>query len=585
MDAVGVAVIGHRMRVGQAQIPGFAGPHPHRRAIEQESDAGIGGDRNVQPRVAPIGGEIVVVVLLDPRSGRQPHQPYRLQRALERRHDLSDIGCRLEDRGIDEVGRVWRGIGLHDRMRRARLMAQRQDIPLPLVILANEMIGPGHRLDRREVGLQPCRVERQRQPRAIGQRQGRLLRPFGQDKAPRGRVSLGGRYRSYSPSHPVAKRLMSNPDTLARLHAMILVDEALADRLALIEDRGAFAAAAAEAGCAAGISIAADAILAAERRDPLGLDRFAEMPITMTDWPGRNWLPGAIVPTHGQLAIDWIHFGNIVLSDSFFDMSLRRARPLPINALLRMRTPLAVLAKTPPPDATSGPDGLVFHMSRCGSTLVSQMLAAMPGGVVASEAPPLDAAIQLVHSHPEAPLEQRIALLRGMAAALGRDRFGNRRHYVIKTDSWHSLELPLFRAAFPDTPWLFLFREPKEVIVSQLRARGSQMIPGSQPESVFAIPDPLSLSGEEYIARVLARVTRAAIDHADLGGGLFVDYADLPDAMERRILPHFGIAADADSLSAARAGKRRNADDSVRAASAAHLDETHRELTALAARR
>jgi hypothetical protein len=242
-------------------------------------------------------------------------------------------------------------------------------------------------------------------------------------------------------------------------------------------------------------------------------------------------------------------------------------------------------------------------MSRCGSTLVSQMLAAMPGGVVASEAPPLDAAIQLVHSHPEAPLEQRVALLRGMAAALGRDRFGNRRHYVIKTDSWHSLELPLFRAAFPDTPWLFLFREPTEVIVSQLRARGSQMIPGSQPDAVFAIPDPLSLPAEQYIARVLARVVRAAIDHADLGDGLFVDYADLPDAVEQRILPHFGIAPDADSLGAARAaaqwdakspsfafepdaeGKRRDAGDAVRAASAAHLDEAHRALTALAARR
>ena len=384
---------------------------------------------------------------------------------------------------------------------------------------------------------------------------------------------------------------------------MILADEALADRLAPIEDRDAFAAAAAEAGRAAGITIAADAILTAQRRDPLGLERFAEAPVTMTNWPGRNWLPAAIVPTPGQLAIDWIHFGDIVLNDSFFDMSLRRARWLPINSLLRMRTPLAVLAKPPPPDAASGPDGMVFHMSRCGSTLVAQMLAAMPGGIVASEAAPLDAAVQLVHSHPEVPLEQRVALLRGMAAALGRDRFGNRRHYVIKTDSWHSLELPLFRAAFPDAPWLFLFREPTEVIVSQLRARGSQMIPGSQPDSVFAIPDPLSLAEEQYIARVLARVTRAAIDHADIGGGLFVDYAELPDAVERRILPHFGIAAEADALGAARGatrwdakspsfafepdaeGKRRDAGHAVRTASAAHLDDAHRALTALAARR
>jgi hypothetical protein len=396
---------------------------------------------------------------------------------------------------------------------------------------------------------------------------------------------------------------MSDPDALARLHAMILADEALADRLALIPDRDAFAAAAAEAGRGAGITIAADAILAAGRRDPLGLERFDELPVTMMGWPGRGWLPVAIVRAPGQLAVDWIHFGETILSDSFFEMSLSRARRLPINSLLRMCTPLAVLAATPPPDASSGPDGLIFHMSRCGSTLVSQMLAAMPGGVMVSEAPPLDAIVQLVHSYPDAPLEQRIALLRGMAAALGRDRFGNRQHYVIKTDSWHSLALPLFRAAFPDTPWLFLFRDPTEVMVSQVRMRGLQTVPGTQLDSVFAIPDPLNLSSEEYIARVLNRVTQAAVDHADIGGGLFVDYADLPDAVERRILPHFGIAPDADALAAARMAsqwdakspsfafepdaenKRRDAGDAVRTAVATHLDEAHRELTALAARR
>jgi hypothetical protein len=396
---------------------------------------------------------------------------------------------------------------------------------------------------------------------------------------------------------------MSDPDALARLRAMILADEALADRLALILDANAFAAAAAGVATGAGITITAEAILAGSKRDPLGIERFTGQPITTADWPDRNWLPAALVPAPGELAIDWVHFGDVPLHDSFFEDSLRRARRLPINALLKVCTPLNVLGKPLPADATTAPDGLIFHMSRCGSTLVSQMLAAMPGSIVVSEAPPLDAIVQMTHSHPEAPLEQRIALLRGMAAALGRDRFGNRRHYVIKTDSWHSLALPLFRAAFPDTPWVFLFRDPIEVMVSQMRIRGSQTVPGTQLDLVFAIPDPLSLSREDHIARVLNRVTQAAVDHAGIGGGLFVDYADLPDAVERRVLPHFGISPDPEALTAMRAAatwdakspsfafepdgedKRRGAGDAVRAASKAHLDGVHRELTALAARR
>lgn len=395
---------------------------------------------------------------------------------------------------------------------------------------------------------------------------------------------------------------MSDPDALARLRAMILADEALADRLALIEDRDAFSAAAAEAGRSGGITITAEAILAGSKRDPLGIERFTGQQVTTLDWPGRNWLPAALVPAAGQLAIDWVHFGDAPLHESFFEDSLRRAKRRPINALLKVCTPLGTLGNRPPPDATAAPDGLIFHMSRCGSTLVSQMLAAMPGSIMVSEAPPLDAIVQLVHSHPEAPLDQRVTLLRGMAAALGRDRFGNRRHYVIKTDSWHSLALPLFRAAFPDTPWVFLFRDPTEVMVSQMRMRGSQTVPGTELDAVFAIPDPHSLSTEDYIARVLNRVTQAAVDHAEIGGGLFVDYADLPYAVERRILPHFGIEADPEGLAALRAAatwdakapsfafepdaenKRRSASDAVRAASETYLSGPHHHLKALAAR-
>jgi len=395
---------------------------------------------------------------------------------------------------------------------------------------------------------------------------------------------------------------MSDPDALARLRAMILADEALADRLALIEDRDAFSAAAAEAGRSGGITITAEAILAGSKRDPLGIERFTGQQVTTLDWPGRNWLPAALLPAPGQLAIDWVHFGDAPLLESFFEDSLRRAKRRPINALLKVCTPLGTLGNRPPPDATAAPDGLIFHMSRCGSTLVSQMLAAMPGSIMVSEAPPLDAIVQLVHSHPEAPLDQRITLLRGMATALGRDRFGNRRHYVIKTDSWHSLALPLFRAAFPDTPWVFLFRDPTEVMVSQMRMRGSQTVPGTELDAVFAIPDPHSLSTEDYIARVLNRVTQAAVDHAEIGGGLFVDYADLPYAVERRILPHFGIEADPEGLAALRAAatwdakapsfafepdaenKRRSASDAVRAASETYLSGLHHDLKTLATR-
>jgi hypothetical protein len=119
------------------------------------------------------------------------------------------------------------------------------------------------------------------------------------------------------------------------------------------------------------------------------------------------------------------------------------------------------------------PDGLVFHMSRCGSTLVAQMFAALPDSMVVSEPPPLDDVLQISLL---GGADTAIAALRAMSAAFGR-RGG--RPFVLKLDAWHALALPLFRRAFPDTPWVFLYRDPVEVLVSHMRQRGSQMLPRS----------------------------------------------------------------------------------------------------------
>lgn len=395
---------------------------------------------------------------------------------------------------------------------------------------------------------------------------------------------------------------MPDPDALARLRALILTDEAAAERLARIADPADFAAAACDLAASAGIAISADEVAAAAKPDPLGLDRFDDAPPNADGWPGPRWLPAAIVAAQGQFAVDWLHFGDDALTGPFFAEPSRRAQGLPINRLIRVRTPLAVLTGKPPADAARAPDGLIFHMSRCGSTLVSRMLAAMPGAVAISEASPLDTLVQLLVANPQIPLDQRAALLRGMAAALGRDRFGERRHYFIKTNAWHSLALPLFRAAFPETPWLFLFREPVEVLVSQMRLRGAETVPGALPPAVLPMPDSTSATEEDQVAQVLASVNRAAIDHADIGGGLFVDYADLPDAVERDVLPHFAIAPDSATLVAMRgatarnaksparafeadgANKRREANGAIRTAAATHLDALHDTLMGISRR-
>ena len=59
--------------------------------------------------------------------------------------------------------------------------------------------------------------------------------------------------------------------------------------------------------------------------------------------------------------------------------------------------------------------------------------------------------------------EQRSAWLRGWMRAAGLPRSGEKRLFE-KFDAWHSFDLPFLRRAFPETPWIFLHRNPVEVI-------------------------------------------------------------------------------------------------------------------------
>ena len=73
---------------------------------------------------------------------------------------------------------------------------------------------------------------------------------------------------------------------------------------------------------------------------------------------------------------------------------------LPFNLLFPRRTPVEVLTRWREERPGLAPTGFVFHLSRCGSTLVSQMLAALPQNVVLSEAGPINDALR---AHLRAP--------------------------------------------------------------------------------------------------------------------------------------------------------------------------------------
>ncbi|MES3101665.1 hypothetical protein [Sphingomonas faeni] len=348
-----------------------------------------------------------------------------------------------------------------------------------------------------------------------------------------------------------------SPSPLSAVIALVLSDESLQRRLGAIEVSDAFVAAVLELSVAHAIVLDPEAVRQAIRPDPLGISRWMPSPVTLDRWPTCGWLPAYSVPTGGVPALDWAWFGSERLADPFFVETVQRVASRPLSLMLRTRTSLEALAGD---DATRGPEpaGFIYHMSRCGSTLVAQTLAADPANIVLSEPEPFDGVLRwAVESG--APLDEQIRAVRTVAAALGRDRSGTTRRVFFKLDSWLTAALPLLRAAFPDTPWVFVYRDPIEVLVSQANARGIHTVAGALPISLFAIPDAERLPADEHAAHMLVRASEAVLDHWRLGGGLLVDYREMPDAIVDRIAPHFGFVPDPVEAAAMRAAATRNA--------------------------
>jgi gluconate kinase len=257
-----------------------------------------------------------------------------------------------------------------------------------------------------------------------------------------------------------------------------------------------------------------------------------------------GWTPARVFWQGAEPFVEWAMLGEIRLKEPFFEQTMGLAMHHPFNQLFRRRTQMSALAELEATSPGLPPRGFIFHMSRCGSTLISQMLAALSCNLVLSEAPPIDSVLHTQVKQPQVTDEERVKWLRGMVNALGQKRHEEERHLFIKFDSWHVLSLPLIERAFPGVPWIFLYREPLEVMASHLRSRGGQLLPGYlKPADVGLDAESMSrMSLDEYGARVLAKFCETALRCRQVGRGLLVNYSQLPDIFFDALLDHFGMS-------------------------------------------
>lgn len=252
----------------------------------------------------------------------------------------------------------------------------------------------------------------------------------------------------------------------------------------------------------------------------------------MVDRPERldGWYP---VLVKGD-DLYWRNLGSRKLTDPFFFDSLQGIEKS------CCKTSFSVLDEFPEQLA---PAAFVFHMSRCGSTLLCQLLSTLDSFSVLSEPPAVDFFLREHHARPGAE-----AILRKLIAALGQKRFAAEQRFLLKLDSWHIEHLPLLRRAFPEVPFIFLYRKPGEVMASHRKQRGRQMVPGLvdmpsfDPEEIA----PGDLDG--YAERVLRHFLNEALKHR--GELVLMNYSQFPGVVWSELIDILGIVVSDDEVEA-----------------------------------
>jgi hypothetical protein len=210
---------------------------------------------------------------------------------------------------------------------------------------------------------------------------------------------------------------------------------------------------------------------------------------------------------------------------------------------------------------------LVFHMSRCGSTLATQMLGQLRTVHVISEPQIINRILS-----PLTPLSGpcRRDLLKSAVAALQASRPPSALWTCIKLRSWISLFAPEVVDWFPKTPWIFCHRNGIEVMASALskppgwlRAR-YDVAPALAARVGVAERDLTDATVEEYAATMLRAFCSRALA-CETEQATYLHYPDIAEALPALVEQRWGIRLeDQDRRSMAACSALYSKDESPR---------------------
>jgi len=282
----------------------------------------------------------------------------------------------------------------------------------------------------------------------------------------------------------------------------------------------------------------------------------------------RSWIPIDAIIVDGKPAIEWMEVAEVEFSEPFFTETLARVDSS--GRRQRFIADFDSLLQVEKIADTVLPSGFIFHASRCGSTLLANTCRALGKSIVISEAPVVDKLISrfFTDAQPQSAKEMLyMAFLRAAIGALGQRRRGDEQHYFVKFTCTSTLQLSRVRRIWPTVPFVFLYRDPIEIIVSNLKSLPEWMNPKSNPETASriigsSVVELDRISAEEFCARALGRFFAEA--QANRNSNLLcLNYDQLNAKTLVDAIRFFGIEPSHEELDTIQATSRLYSKDST----------------------
>jgi hypothetical protein len=263
-----------------------------------------------------------------------------------------------------------------------------------------------------------------------------------------------------------------------------------------------------------------------------------------TDFKG--WLPVDADVVEGRPGLWWMEMLGVSLTEPFFQQTVERAKR---EKRAERFTEFDVLLQVEKQFESVEPTGFIFHSSRCGSTLVANACRAIPNSIVLSEANAIDKLIARFITDAGNPVKESLysVFLRGVVHALAQRRTGDEQSLFIKFACCSFSQFKRIKRIWPNVPWLFLYRDPVEIIVSNMRDVPPWLVDNDRRVLSSITGDQSEMSLEELCARTIGSLYSTAYALAD-GNSMLLNYNQLSVPVIAEALNFFKIDLSSEEL-------------------------------------